>query len=184
MATPIPSKNNRKRRRVDDTGFRPAWDHEAALQANNSQDDEDTSQGDNDTLRNNEHIFQVDEVAGGGPGKAYLDMSRKLDLIWHRLRVLVEQPRSSRSTSEEETERHALEMEVENLKASLGQLERKAGVHYRFKSKEEIIALVEKNLDHPYVCCAADCERAHKRKDRLHEHIRNPSSSNTNSILS
>jgi hypothetical protein len=77
MAT-LPSENNRKRRRVDDTEFCTGRDHEAALQANNSQDDENNSQDDKDTLRNHEH---VDEVAGGGPGKAYQDMFSKLDLI-------------------------------------------------------------------------------------------------------
>lgn len=42
-------------------------------------------------------------------------------------------------------EKHTLEMELENLRASLGQLGgKKAGVRYRFKSKKEIRALVEK----------------------------------------
>jgi len=72
---------------------------------------------------------------------------------------------------EEETERGDLETEIGNLKASIGRLEQKAGVRYRFKSKEEIIAL-EENPDHPYVCPAADCKRSYKRKDRLHQHIR------------
>lgn len=102
-------------------------------------------------------------------------MFRKLDLIWNRLRVLVEQPKSSRNASEEEMEKYTLEMELENLRASLGQLDKKAGVRYRFKSKKEIRALVEKNPDHPYVCSAAGCKRVSKGRDRLHEHIRSES---------
>ena len=62
-------------------GFCPAQDHEAALQANDSQDGEDTSQDDKDTLCDHERILQVDEVAGGGLGKACQDMFKKLDLI-------------------------------------------------------------------------------------------------------
>jgi hypothetical protein len=69
-------------------GFCPAQDHEAALQANDSQDgedtsqdDKDTSQDDEDTLCDHERILQVDEVAGGGPGKACQDRFRKLGLI-------------------------------------------------------------------------------------------------------
>jgi hypothetical protein len=46
-------------------------------------------------------------------------------------------------------EKHTLKMELENLRASFGQLEKKAGVRYRFKSKKEIRALVEKTPDHP-----------------------------------
>jgi hypothetical protein len=172
MATLIPSENSRKRRRGDGTRFCTRRDHEAALHANHSQDDETNSQQDKDTIRIHEHVLQVDEVGGAGPRKAYQDLFSKLDLIGHRLRVLVEQSLSSRNASEEATERRGLEMEIENLKASLGRLEQKAGVRYRFKSKEDIIALVEENSGHPNVCPAADCKRSYKRKDRLHEHIR------------
>ena len=183
---PLHNEHKRKRQRVDDNESYSTQEDKAATQANDrahqdddsfSQDDSDSSQDDEDVLRRHKRIFLgksiPDHEAAEKPRETYHNLFRSLEHMWLRLRQLGESPSSSRNTSDEDAgELGTLAKEMGILHARIVQMEQNAGIRYRFKSREEIMALKVKRPSYPFVCLAAECKKYFKREDRLRLHIR------------